>query len=417
MWMSRGRYNEHYSDVMGNLSAPDAAPGSWLVGEGALGGLYRDMANPAVGHYSLYRRRGPGCTAVLDPLTNATCDMGGVHANSGIGNRAAVLLSDGDGTPAHPGIGRSRLGRLFADTLTRRLFPWARYLDELHNTWEAARDLSSRGINPAPLPSDSNPPAFDTRVRNEVAWAFQRVGVDRRLTTGWFQVGGGLSGGRGFETFYAGEMMPAGFVVGDVELVVRGIAGHVVFTLTGLPPERYWEGRALASTGGSVAFDGGVFGAAITAHGIGTTSKTTTVRWFHSGFLPLGITVNIIAALPGGGGGPVNPPTIIEAVSPTGADLGAFGAGGDDIVNSGASVQGTGCVIDEVIWSCSTSNTGCNPQTTWAVRCCLGGTGARITGQNIGTADMTVNVHWWFDMGSACRYQIRYLISGTGCSG
>ena len=44
------------------------------------------------------------------------------------------------------------------------------------------------------------------------------------------------------------------------------------------------------------------------------------------------------------------------------------------------------------------------------------GTGAEITNQNIGSADATVGVHWWYDFGRACRYQVRYLISGTGCS-
>jgi hypothetical protein len=410
-----GALNEHYSDVMGNLCAPDATPGAWMVGENALGGVYRDMENPAISHYSLYARRGPGCTSVLDPLTNPLCDMGGVHTNSGIGNRAAVLLCDGDGMPAHPGIGRSRLGRLFADTLTKRLFPWARYIDELHNTWEAARDLSSRGIVPAPLATDPTPPPFDTRILNEVAWAFQQVGVDRRLTAGWFKVGGGLSGGRGFQTFYAGETMPAGFVVGDVELVVRGVAPLGLIS-PNLPPERYWEGRALASTGGSVAFDGGVFGAAITAHGIGTASKTTTVRWFHSGFLPLEITVNIIAA-PAGGSGPVTLPTVIEAVSPVQVHWGTFGARGDDTVNSGVSVQGTGCVIDEIILELLDRSS--NVQSSHRMGgpdAVYGDTGAHITAQSLGTADMTVGVHWWFDLGWACRYQLRYLISGTGCS-
>lgn len=46
----------------------------------------------------------------------------------------------------------------------------------------------------------------------------------------------------------------------------------------------------------------------------------------------------------------------------------------------------------------------------------FGGTGARIIGQRLNTSDMQVDVHSWFDTGWACRYQIRYQISGTSCS-
>lgn len=149
-----GAVNEHYADVMGNLAFPDTPPTQWFVGETATGGVgnLRDMKAPTVSNYAFYSRRGTGCDGVFDPIKLA-CDFGGVHTNSGIGNRAAVLLSDGDGTPQHPGIGRSRLGRLFADTLTTRLHPWSTFLDELHNTWEAARDLQLRGVQPAALPA------------------------------------------------------------------------------------------------------------------------------------------------------------------------------------------------------------------------------------------------------------------------
>ena len=400
-----GALNEHYSDVMGNLAAPDAPPTDWFVGETGPGGAgaLRDMKIPAVGNYANYQRPTGACATVEAPLTTPACDAGGVHTNSGIGNRAAVLLGDGNGTAAHTGIGRSRLGRLFADTLTSRLHPWSRYLDELHNTWEVARDLSRRGVIPAALPSTSGTqPGFGGAfVQNEVVWAFNQVGVDRRLSTGWFQVGGGLFGGRGTTTFNRGQMLPAGSVVSDVELVVRAIE-----PLSGL---RYWEGRALVSAGGAVTFQGGVFGASVIESHVGTSDETVVVRWFHSGFLPLEITVNIITAT-------VLIP-VIEAVSSAQVHWGVFGARGDETVNSGVSVSGSGCQITDVILELLDSNYQLQSSHRMGqADAVYGGTGARITSQNIGTADASVGVHFWFDMGWACRYQLRYLISGTSCS-
>jgi len=410
-----GAINEHYSDVMGNLAAPDSPSTNWFVGEtGAAGaGALRDMKNPIVANYAGYIRRTGVCTGVLAPLTTPACDAGGVHSNSGIGNRAAVLLCDGDGTAAHSGIGRSRLGRLFADTLTTRLHPWSRYLDELHNTWEAARDLSRRGVVPATLPATTGTqPAFTAPfVQDEVVWAFTQVGVDRRLMTGWFEVGGGPIGGRGTVTFNAGQTLPAGFVVGDVELVVRAIDPM-------LGNFRYWEGRSLVSAGGTVTFPGAVFGATVISQGIGTSSETVVVRWFHSGFLPLEITVNIIpvaAAAPIGP--PVVLPTQIEAVSAAMVHFGGLGGKNDETVNSGMSVTGTGCTITNVIlelldrnYQVQATHQMGQPQAQY------GRTGAEITSQNIGSSDATVGVHWWYDLGWACRYQLRYLISGTSCS-
>jgi Zn-dependent metalloprotease len=400
-----GALNEHYSDVMGNLAAPDSTPTEWFVGEtGPAGaGSFRDMVNPGVGHYSNYQRPTGACATVEAPLTTPVCDAGGVHTNSGIGNRAAVLLSDGDGTPTHPGIGRSRLGRLFADTLTTRLHPWSRYLDELHNTWEAARDLSRRGVIPAALPSTTgSQPAFSGAfVQNEVVWAFNQVGVDRRLMTGWFQVGGGLFGGSGTTTFNQGQTLPATALVSDVELVVRAIE-----PLSGVA---YWEGRSLVSAGGAVTFQGGVFGASVIESHLGTADETVVVRWFHSGFLPLEITVNILttAVLP----------TQIESVSSSQVHWGTFGGKGDDIVNPGVNVTGTGCQITDVILELLDRNYQLQSSHRMGqADAQYGGTGARITSQNLGTTDATVGVHWWFDMGSACRYQLRYLVSGIGCA-
>jgi hypothetical protein len=41
--------------------------------------------------------------------------------------------------------------------------------------------------------------------------------------------------------------------------------------------------------------------------------------------------------------------------------------------------------------------------------------GASMTSNMIGTPDMTVVVHWWFDVGVAVRYRVHYLVQGNNC--
>jgi len=221
-----GALNEHYSDVFGALVFPEV-PGTWRIGEATLsvaaggtapvsapgGGILRIMTNAA--NYATYRQRGPACSGMFDVLTGP-CDNGFVHTNSNIGNKAATLIADGDGG-MNPGIGRARLARLFFDTLTTRMHPWSTYLDELHNTWETARNL--QGVQITDLAAPSGRSTFLTTDRDRVSWAFTQVGVDARLQSGWFSVGGSLD--PTILTFYADETMPAGFTVADVILIVR----------------------------------------------------------------------------------------------------------------------------------------------------------------------------------------------------
>lgn len=403
----QGALNEHYSDVMGVLCFPDATPGAWVLGEA--GGFSRDLANPTVANYAGFLERGAGCTSPLDPLTNRGCDAGFVHSNCGIGNRAAVFLADGDGTASHPGIGRDRLGRLFFETLTKRMHPWSTYLDEVHNTWETARIFAAAGTTVLDTTTAAPDDTIDfAGVANEVMWAFAQVGVDQRLLTGWFQVGGGLTGGRGTVTFNAGETLPTGFTVADVELIVTA-------TFPGGTP--WWTGRSRVSAGGTVAFPGGIFGASVIAHGIGTASKQVDVRYFHSGFIPMGISVALATA----GATPL--PTQISFVSPTRAhwDVGVGGRG-DDTINAGITLQGgMDAQIDDVEVELLDRDGnvlvrggrgdpvpvvryGLNNWFSW---------GAQITSDGVGTRSEEVVVHWWFDVGVANRYRLRYYASGT----
>ncbi|MFQ6000315.1 MAG: M4 family metallopeptidase, partial [Anaerolineae bacterium] len=91
-----GAINESFSDIWGEFidltnGAGNDAPGvRWLMGEDLSGGAMRDMSNPHNGSPPQPDRMGD---------TTYWCqetDNGGVHINSGVGNKAAYLLVDGD---------------------------------------------------------------------------------------------------------------------------------------------------------------------------------------------------------------------------------------------------------------------------------------------------------------------------------
>lgn len=88
-----GAINESMSDVFGELvdlsdgaSLPDTTD-AWLLGEAAPGGPIRSMSNP-------------GTYGQPDKMTSSDYyaydgDSGGVHTNSGVGNKAAYLIGHG----------------------------------------------------------------------------------------------------------------------------------------------------------------------------------------------------------------------------------------------------------------------------------------------------------------------------------
>jgi hypothetical protein len=94
-----GALNESIADVLGELvdlgngAGSDGAAQRWLVGEDLPGGAIRDMENPT---------QSPGPRKQPDRMTSPLWwadeffdDNGGVHYNSGVGNKAAFLVSDG----------------------------------------------------------------------------------------------------------------------------------------------------------------------------------------------------------------------------------------------------------------------------------------------------------------------------------
>ena len=87
------------------------------------------MQNPEIGHVDQFRYRGATCTS-----RNDNC---GVHVNSGIPNRAAVLIAER--------IGREALGKIYYRTLTQLLRPGSGFSDARTQTLVACELLYGRG--------------------------------------------------------------------------------------------------------------------------------------------------------------------------------------------------------------------------------------------------------------------------------
>ncbi len=104
-----GALNESYSDVFGKLVAfHNNKSSDWKLGKELFKdgkGSIRDMENPLIGHYDDFRYKGEQCSQFND-----WC---GVHTNSGIPNRAAVMLAKE--------IGLEKVGKLYYVVLTQML--------------------------------------------------------------------------------------------------------------------------------------------------------------------------------------------------------------------------------------------------------------------------------------------------------
>jgi len=390
-----GALNESFSDVFGELIFPDPNPTTWLVGNRIASPTtatpLRNMANPTVRQYSQF--------------SIATSDSGGVHTNSGIGNRAAVLLSDGDGTPAHPGIGRSRLARLYWEVLTKRLHPWSTYIDQLHNTWEAARNLVGDGRSGVIFPGSPGPaPRFEAANIDEVLWAFQQGQLNVSLSSGWYQVPGNRT--TNF-VFFAGTQVPSGQTVSDAEVRVmrriRDPLGGLINSSVGI---------ARVSTGGIVSDPTGRITGAITSHGVGTRNREIQATVTTTDYSPVDVSANVYTT------GVAQP----QQVLPTPGVAHWFdnpfflGRRYGDIIYEGANLA-SGCTVDDILLelfdgdgNIVASHRFDEPPATW------GRTGAWIWSRNLGGTNLEVRVRSWHDFGWAVRYRLVYTISGTGCT-
>ena len=145
-----GAINESFSDIWGEFvdqtnGAGNDSPGvKWLIGEDVAGlGAVRNMQNPpALGQPD----------KMTSPLYHITGDdYGGVHTNSGIGNKAAYLLTDG-GTfngQTVTGLGLAKVAKIYYETQTNLLTSGADYPDLYEALYQACLNLvGTSGIAP-----------------------------------------------------------------------------------------------------------------------------------------------------------------------------------------------------------------------------------------------------------------------------
>lgn len=161
-----GALNESYSDVFGAMI--DEA--NWTIGEGSARGVLRNMENP--GQFtSCNAAQPPECVRHPDHFNdyrNIAWDSGGVHINSGIPNRAAVLIAAGgthNGITVR-GLGRAKTGQLYYDVLTHGLTAGSGLMTARNATVQQARTYVQQ-----------NRHGFTSRDVCEIVKAFAAVGL------------------------------------------------------------------------------------------------------------------------------------------------------------------------------------------------------------------------------------------------
>ncbi|MFC3694032.1 M4 family metallopeptidase [Chenggangzhangella methanolivorans] len=93
-----GALNESLSDIFGDLvqRSHDTGDG-WLLGEDLPIGAIRNMKDPTISpNPALFPAQPDKMTSTLWTGDFSFRDQGGVHVNSGVGNKAAYLITDGD---------------------------------------------------------------------------------------------------------------------------------------------------------------------------------------------------------------------------------------------------------------------------------------------------------------------------------
>lgn len=138
-----GAINESFSDIWGefvdltNNAGNDSPEYKWLMGEDSAMGAMRSMADPTL-YGDPDRLSSP---YLIDP--NSSTDNGGVHFNSGIGNKLCYLLTDG-GTfngKTVEAMGIPVVADLFYEVQTNLLFATADYYELYEALDQAAINL------------------------------------------------------------------------------------------------------------------------------------------------------------------------------------------------------------------------------------------------------------------------------------
>jgi len=405
-----GALNESFADLFGNLIFPDTAAGSWLVGESA-GGALRDMQSPGSfgqpANFAGYRPRDATCD-----IFPWSCDSGFVHSNSGITNRAFVLLTDGI-PMLTMGIGRPKMMTLGFLTMTR--LPSNALMSDVPLVM---RDVCDSMVSLGGLAVDGS--AFTVNDCDQVPIAFNQVGLNPALTTGWSEPTLGFSGRDPF--FTTGETTTTGCNVTNV----RGGLGTLSGTLTSdLDP---------TSSVPTATDWGGLFGMRFVVPGgappfpIGTTSQAHSVDWFSVfGIKPSMNTQVIVGPPPLGAPDCITPVGMLpvertSAISHHPFNVGVlFGASGTDVIGNNPTGMNPLCVLNnthvEILNESGAriegpANSVDHSTTVWIIFVPVDfHQRASLARQPFGGTDLSAPVNWSFDAGQQVHFRLRYYIS------
>ena len=138
-----GAINESVADVFGefvdlaNGAGTDTATARWKLGEDLPIGAIRDLADPK--RFEQPDRMG---SSYYTPDLGED-DNGGVHTNSGVGNKAAFLITDGGTFNGRTvtGLGLAKAARIYYEVATNLLTSASDYEDLYYALPQACRDL------------------------------------------------------------------------------------------------------------------------------------------------------------------------------------------------------------------------------------------------------------------------------------
>jgi len=141
-YMQSGAINEAFSDIWGefvdlthNTHGDDSASARWLHGEDLPNGYNRNMKDPP--------NKGDPDRMTSYYYACGTSDNGGVHTNSGVGNKAAYLITDGGTFNGYTvaGIGITKTAKVFYEAQTELLTSGSDYNDLYDALQQACTDL------------------------------------------------------------------------------------------------------------------------------------------------------------------------------------------------------------------------------------------------------------------------------------
>lgn len=158
-----GALNESFADVFGVLFEfwVEGEGGDWFLGEDVTtpniaGDVLRNMEDPGAANVA-FNGQQPGKMSEFRNLPNTPQgDNGGVHANSGIPNRAFFLFA------THAAVGRDKAGEVYYQVLTNYLTRNSKFIDCRLAVLKAVDDIFGAGTPEATAAASAATLAFDT---------------------------------------------------------------------------------------------------------------------------------------------------------------------------------------------------------------------------------------------------------------